>query len=317
MKLQSLNCPNCGFPLRNEGNMQFCDSCGSSFKIDYDESDVEYERLKKADELNRQQYEHEKDMMETQFRLQEEARIKNEKRQKSEARRTQAANKFRAFISTIIFLAVFFGIGLLSYKYVMGKSVFDQLRDEMTTTTTETTVSPYITVTVADVEADTEFMENAQGAIMAQVAKDRNGKSVTTYDLPVTDWNLIGDPEIYDCYLFTSEKESRLVFLVRMSYQSERNSDDIREVYDALYLGNIKVGPDGKIQSTYAVKKDRGEGAVDWTWDGCLDADQLYRSAIIGKTDFTNAKVKYIEATSDAGTEDAGIDEDTEAEEED
>ena len=47
MKLQSLNCPNCGFPLRNEGNMQFCDSCGSSFKIDYDESDVEYERLKK------------------------------------------------------------------------------------------------------------------------------------------------------------------------------------------------------------------------------------------------------------------------------
>ena len=98
MKLQSLNCPNCGFPLRNEGNMQFCDSCGSSFKIDYDESDVEYERLKKADELNRQQYEHEKDMMETQFRLQEEARIKNEKRQKSEARRTQAANKFRAFL---------------------------------------------------------------------------------------------------------------------------------------------------------------------------------------------------------------------------
>ena len=165
MKLQSMNCPNCGSPLRTEGQMQYCDSCGSSFKIDYDESDVEYERLKKADELNKQQFAHEKEMMETQFRLQEEARIKNEKRQKSEARRTQAANKVKALISTIIFFAVFFGIGILSYKYIMGQSLFDQIRAEMTTTTTETTLSPYITISVSDVEADTGFMENAQASI--------------------------------------------------------------------------------------------------------------------------------------------------------
>ena len=113
MKLQSLNCPNCGSPLRTEGQMQYCDSCGSSFKIDYDESDVEFERLSKADELNKQQFAHEKDMMETQFRLQEEARIKNEKRQKSEARRTQAANKFKALLSLVIFLVVFFALHLI------------------------------------------------------------------------------------------------------------------------------------------------------------------------------------------------------------
>lgn len=294
MKLQSLNCPNCGYPLRTEGQMQYCDSCGSSFKIDYDESDVEFERLSKANELNKQQFAHEKEMLETQFRLQEEARIKNEKRQKSEARRTQAANKFKALLSLVIFLVVFFGIGILFYKLVMGQSFFDQLRDELQTTTTETTLSPYITITVADVEADTEFMENAQASVMSYVNKERNEKKVTTYDLPVTDWSICSDPEIYECYLFTSENESRLVFLVKMTYQSERDSDDTREVYDALYLKNIKVGSDGKIASDYSVKKDRGEGAVDWTWDGAIDSDQLYRSAVLGKTEFTNAKVKFI-----------------------
>ena len=33
MKLQSLNCPNCGSPLKTQGNMQICESCGSSYHI--------------------------------------------------------------------------------------------------------------------------------------------------------------------------------------------------------------------------------------------------------------------------------------------
>ena len=76
MKLQSLNCPNCGSPLKTQGNMQICESCGSSFKIDYDDSDVAYERLSKEDELAKQRFEHEKEMLETEYRLKEEARIK-------------------------------------------------------------------------------------------------------------------------------------------------------------------------------------------------------------------------------------------------
>ena len=78
MKLQSLNCPNCGSPLKTQGNMQICESCGSSFKIDYDDSDVAYERLSKEDELAKQRFEHEKEMLETEYRLKEEARIKQQ-----------------------------------------------------------------------------------------------------------------------------------------------------------------------------------------------------------------------------------------------
>ena len=39
MKLQNMICANYGSTLRKEGNMPVCDSCGSSFAIDCDESD--------------------------------------------------------------------------------------------------------------------------------------------------------------------------------------------------------------------------------------------------------------------------------------
>lgn len=103
MKLQSLNCPNCGSPLKTEGNMQICESCGSTFKIDYDDSDVAYERLSKEDEIARQRFEHEKEMLETEYRLKEEARIKQAKYEKSEQRKKKAANSVRALIAYVIF----------------------------------------------------------------------------------------------------------------------------------------------------------------------------------------------------------------------
>ena len=195
MKLQSLNCPNCGSPLKTEGNMQVCESCGSSFKIDYDDSDVAYERLSKA------------------------------------------------LIVYILFFGFWIGIGFVVYKAIKGESVLnlDKLAESMTTTT-ETTVSPYLLVTPEDILADTEFLENAKASVLSEVHRGRDGESVTEYDIPVTEYNFTGDIEIYDCYLLTSEKENRLVFMVKFTYQSERDEDDVQVVYDSLYLKNITFG---------------------------------------------------------------------------
>ncbi len=296
MKLQSLNCPNCGSPLKTEGNMQVCESCGSSFKIDYDDSDVAYERLSKEDELAKQRFEHEKEMLETEYRLKEEARIKQQKYEKSEQRKKKAAGGIKALIVYILFFGFWIGIGFVVYKAIKGESVLnlDKLAESMTTTT-ETTVSPYLLVTPEDILADTEFLENAKASVLSEVHRGRDGESVTEYDIPVTEYNFTGDIEIYDCYLLTSEKENRLVFMVKFTYQSESDEDDVQVVYDSLYLKNITFGntlaTQDKLVCDYSVRSDRGEGATDWHWDGALDADQLYRSAVLGKTDFTSAKV--------------------------
>ncbi len=289
MRLQSLNCPNCGSPLRTENNMQICDSCGSTFRIDYDDSDVAYERLSKEDEIARQRFEHEKEMLETEYRLKEEARIKQAKYEKSEARKKRAANKVKALISLLIMLGVFCGFMFLVFMVIKGESLFD-VEKIAGTTTTETTVSPYL-ISASDLLADDEFMENAVASVLSEIHSSRDGKPVTIYDIPITDWYMTGEPEIYDCYLLTSEKENRLCFLVKYTYQSERDEDDIKEVYDCLYLRNITVGNNGKISSDYAVRIDRGEGATNWTWVAAEDSDQLYRSAILAQSEFSRDKV--------------------------
>jgi hypothetical protein len=269
--------------------MQICDSCGSTFRIDYDDSDVAYERLSKEDEIARQRFEHEKEMLETEYRLKEEARIKQAKYEKSEARKKRAANKVKALISLLIMLGVFCGFMFLVFMVIKGESLFD-VEKIAGTTTTETTVSPYL-ISASDLLADDEFMENAVASILSEIHTSRDGKPVTTYDIPITDWYMIGEPEIYDCYLLTSEKENRLCFLVKYTYQSERDEEDIKEVYDCLYLKNLKVGNNGKISSDYAVRIDRGDGATNWTWVAAEDSDQLYRSAILAQSEFSRDKV--------------------------
>lgn len=46
MKLKDIKCPNCSGRVIDQGKGKYyCDSCGSSFLIDRDEEDVEYERI--------------------------------------------------------------------------------------------------------------------------------------------------------------------------------------------------------------------------------------------------------------------------------
>ena len=294
MRLQSLNCPNCGSTLKTENGMQICESCGSTFRIDYDDSDVAYERLSKEDELAKQKFEHDKALLETEYRLKEEARIKQAKYEKSEARKKRAANKVRSLISLLVTAAIFFGIMYMAFRFVRNRMGINM--DELTgSTTTETTVSPYL-VSASDLLNDSEFMENAIAAVLSDIRINRDGKAVTTYDLPVTDWYMVGEPDIYDCYLLVNEKGNQLCFLVKITYQSERDEDDTKEIYDCLTFKNIKLGNDGRIACDYAVRADRGEGATNWTWNGAEDSDQLYRSAILAKADFTREQITLPES---------------------
>ena len=50
------------------------------------------------------------------------------------------------------------------------------------------------------------------------------------------------------------------------------------------------------VSCDYAVRADRGEGATNWTWNGAEDSDQLYRSAILAKADFTREQITLPES---------------------
>ena len=44
------------------------------------------------------------------------------------------------------------------------------------------------------------------------------------------------------------------------------------------------------------MRVDRGDGATNWTWNGAEDSDQLYRSAILAKADFTREQITLPES---------------------
>lgn len=292
MRLQSLNCPNCGSPLRTENDTQICDSCGSVFKIDYDDSDVAYEQV----------------------------RIKQAQYQNSQnQQQSRGVSKARIIaIVVVVVVAVFSMTVMMSIARFLSAarnanytSSTRATTTERTTAPTETTVSPYLLISASDITADSEFVDNAIASVISFVNADRKNDTVIEYRNGFANWNMTGEAEIYACYLLTSEKENRLCFLVKITYVKETDEEDTREetkeVYDCVYLKNITVGTDGKIASNYAVRSDRGDGADDWTWMAALDSDQLYRSAILGKSGFSRETVALpglVQVASDAS--DAG-----------
>lgn len=308
MKLQSMNCPNCGGDLKKEGNVLACENCGSTFAIDYDDADVEYEKLSTEDERNRQQYEHEKEMLETQYRLQEEARLKQLKFEKSELRKKRISNSIRSLISVVIVFSVIGGIVYFTYRYMDKNGLLDEAKKSMMPTTTETTADPY-DITKEDILADSEFLENAKASILSSYHSDRDGDTASTYDSGWLEYTISeGDPEIYDTYYLVSNKDygdkNRLYYLIKFSFINDETGE-VTEVYDALYLRDLKINANGKITCDFSVRGDRGSGATDWTFDAATDSDQLYRSAILGQDEFTYEKIEIPNLAAEPETEEA------------
>ena len=55
MRLRSMRCPNCaGAVKETEDGRCYCDSCGTTFMIDMDPEDVEYEKIKRADRAKKE-----------------------------------------------------------------------------------------------------------------------------------------------------------------------------------------------------------------------------------------------------------------------
>ena len=75
MKIVDLKCPNCSGSLTKEWDNLICSSCGAAFAIDYDDSDVEYEKLQSEAEREERRLAHEKELLEKEYELKRQAEI--------------------------------------------------------------------------------------------------------------------------------------------------------------------------------------------------------------------------------------------------
>ena len=301
MKLQSLNCPNCGSVLTQEGNNLVCKSCGSAFGIDYDDSDVEYEKASTEVERLQQEHEHEKEMLEQEYRLKEEAEIRRQKRAKADARKSRISSSVMSLIKSLISLVVVGGIIFLFYSLIRNgtlKNKLEEIADNVTTTTT--TINPY-DFTKSDLESDSFFMENAIASVMSIVHEEKDNDTIRFWsDGEWDEWKLKGEPQIYDCYFLNGEKDNRVYFLVKSTYKCKGKDDTA--IYNAYYLRKVTVDESGKIKCDYVVRGDSGD-SVNWNWGGQFVKDQLYREVILGNTQFASEQLTLPEGVAPTETE--------------
>ena len=284
MKLQSLNCPNCGSILVQEGDSMVCKSCGSAFAIDYDDSDVEYEKAANEVERLQQEHEHAKEMLEKEFELKEQAEIRRAKRIRADARKSALSSSVVNLIKSLISLAVLVAIGFGLYKFMSSNITREKIKKAVETTTT---ANPYA-LTVKDIQNDTFFMENAVASVYSAVHNDKDDKNIKFYSSGDWDeWKIKSGPEITDLYFLGAEKDNRLYFFIKTVYKCKGKKDEV--VYNAYYFRKLTIDADGKIKCDYQIWEDSGSSS-NWNWGGQSDKDQMYREVILGNTKYTAEK---------------------------
>jgi len=276
MKIVDLKCPNCSGNLKKEGDMLVCGSCGASFAIDYDESDVEYERLQGEAEREERQLAHEKELLEKKYELQSRAQMEAEQRQLKKKR----ADNLRSTISGFVILGVFvFIIGSVIIFALQFKKHMDIPNGDIDTVTP--TPAPNYDITPEDVaDSMNDFIDAGricQMNITECAIKNENGiiKTFHKTDAVFLDAYIVSDiPDVKD------NQSVRLVLIYQVTWNNEELGDQI--CYDGIYFDGIRVNPNGGIISDFSPKTIWRSDAA-WGWAQAYsfeDYDQCYRENV-------------------------------------
>lgn len=306
MKIVNLQCPNCGARLIIENDMYVCNSCGTTIAIDYDDSDVEYEKAKNEVELEAQRQAHEKELLERKFELEQKAQIETEKRQiKRERQKAMSASAKRTMSSLLGLLfiaAIFFGIFKL-YQFMKNNYGENGGYGSRSIFATPTPVPNY-DPTPDDFKNQIDDFIASGKKIQMEINECAiwNGKgAVKNYDKK--------DAVIVDAYIITDipEKErsesNRLVLIYEVTWHNEDLGD--HKCYDAVYFEGIRVNPngDGVISDFNGETIQRSDAAWGWMMAYSFEEyDQCYRenvTALGGKV----TKIDYVSSEASDVTE--------------
>ena len=230
MQLVNLKCPSCGGDIERDGDNYFCKSCGAAFAVNYDEADVEHEKLQNYDEISRIEHEHEKEMEALRFKQNEKSRRAAERRESVR----KAGREFRAKVYGFIFLIIFLSIGPLCWWFMAKQGLMPSFQDIIA----ESQASYKDVYAISMDNFTDDVIDNMIDAAIQKKKKDRDGRSISEYkDGEWTEYNL-SEVEYDGAYLITgaTEGKNRVVVFLKLKYTSDAGE---KETYDAFYFDEL------------------------------------------------------------------------------
>lgn len=280
MKIVDLKCPNCSGSLTKEGDNLVCSACGGVFAIDYDDSDVEYEKLQTEEEREARRIQHEKELLEKKFELEQRAQIEAEKRQAKRERKKFMGTAARKLVSSLISLAILAGIFVGVFMIFSKVSSLKDAGGGSSSSKATPTPAPNYKITPKDVTGQLdEFIDAGQKAQMKidQCAYWNKKSSIKYYDKK--------SAKYVDGYIITDipdKKESlsnRLVLVYEVKWQSGKSK---KTCYDAVFFEGLKVNPNGGVISDFSAQTIiRSDAAWGWGMAYSFEKyDECYRENV-------------------------------------
>jgi len=271
MQLVNLKCPSCGGDIERDGDKYFCKSCGAAFAVNYDEADVEHEKLQNYDEISRIEHEHEKEMEELRFKQNEKSRRAAERRESVR----KAGRAFWAKIWGLIFLILFFSIGPICWWFMAKQGLMPSFQDIIA----ESQASYKDVYAISMDNFTDDVIDNMIDAAIQKKKKDRDGRSISEYkDGEWTEYNL-SEVEYDGAYLITgaTEGKNRVVVFLKLKYTSDAGE---KETYDAFYFDELKLSENDTIVSDYAPESIY-RSDLAWKNDSFDSREQCYRENVL------------------------------------
>ncbi|MBO7452247.1 MAG: hypothetical protein J6U54_18115 [Clostridiales bacterium] len=277
MKLTNLNCPQCSGLLNQERDMFFCSSCGSAFKVDYDEHDVKYAQLVTQASRSKMQLDKDIDLMQTESALRQ-ASLDNAQLRHAERAEKQAKHiaKKTVLVFTIVFVvAAALVIGsTLSLKYAINKS-----------RKAEQEAKANITKNLYEaLSEDESFVDNLIAAgqnYVYMVTRDYSTEITYQCALPRGEVESAGEqPKIVAVYIGPDkfyETKAAVHLVYKVTYKHVE-SGEIIEVYQHVFT-RVWFDEYNKPVSEYDVTFNSYSGL--WPAGTFYEKDQLYRICIM------------------------------------
>ena len=269
MQLVNLKCPNCGGDIEKDGNSLYCKACGAAIAVNYDEADVEHEKLQNYDEISRIEHEHEKEMEEIRFKQNEKSRRAAERREN----RRKAGREFRGRIFSLIFILGFFSIGPLSWWFLAKQGIMPSFKEII-----EQEMNQGDNYDISIDNFTDDVIDNMIDAAVEREKSSRKNSISEFIDGNMNNYTL-ENVELDSMYLITkaSEGENRVVVICKLEFTSESGS---KTTYDASYYDYLKLSENGSIVCSYA-PKDISRSDAAWKRDSFENRDQCYRENVL------------------------------------
>ena len=257
MKLVNLKCPNCDGTLTKTDDSLHCEACGAVFAIDYDESDVEIERLR----------------MEAEKQKNAPASTGTADKAGDNARKTRL---IMLVIALFVIAIPFCFVGLIMFQ----KNMVDRSNSYVVGDEDEEEEDDY-RVTPEDVSGMLDEFIDAGRIVQMNISECAYWDTVTALR------NYEKTDAVFDsAYLITDipneipKRSNRLVIIYRVTWYNENHGEQI--CYDAVYFEGLRVNPNGGVISDFSGETIiRSDAAWGWSMAYSFeDVNQCYRENV-------------------------------------